>query len=66
MRVGVITGTCTYALPDLEGRGQEKVKTARGDALVTPHRLGAVQVVRAVPKIPNQLDRTGIVYRFEE
>jgi purine nucleoside phosphorylase len=45
LRVGVITGTGTYALPGLEAREPERVKTRWGEALVTPGRLEAIDVL---------------------
>jgi purine nucleoside phosphorylase len=45
MKVGVITGTGTYALPDLDAGERRTVTTRWGDALVTPGRLGEVEVL---------------------
>ncbi len=45
MRVGIITGTGTYALPGLVAEPSREVRTAFGDALVTPGRLGDVEVL---------------------
>ena len=41
----MITGTGTYALPHLEAEEPERVKTRWGEALVTPGRLAAVEVL---------------------
>ena len=45
MRVGVLTGTGTYALPGFEGRAAEPVETAWGTAEVTRGRFGEVEVL---------------------
>jgi purine nucleoside phosphorylase len=45
MRVGVITGTGTYALPGLEPRAREAVATPYGEALVTRAAIGGVEVL---------------------
>jgi purine nucleoside phosphorylase len=45
MRVGVITGTGTYALPGLERGAPEPVATRFGEALVTRGSLGEVAVL---------------------
>src|ERR687886_2641203 len=44
MKVGVLTGTGTYALAE-DGGGPEIVSTRWGDALVTPARLADVEVL---------------------
>lgn len=43
--VGVITGTGTYALPDLEAEEPREVETAFGPATVTPGTLAGVRVL---------------------
>jgi 5'-methylthioadenosine phosphorylase len=45
VRVGIITGSGTYALPGLEVSGEAERATAFGPAMVTEGRLGGVQVV---------------------
>src|SRR5205823_12994181 len=45
MRVGVLTGTATYALPGFESRQAETVTTRFGQARVTPGAIGDVEVV---------------------
>jgi purine nucleoside phosphorylase len=45
MRVGVITGTGTYVLPDLAEGFAEPVATRFGEALVTRSRQGQVEVL---------------------
>jgi purine nucleoside phosphorylase len=45
LKVGVITGTGTYALPDLDAGEPERVKTRWGEALVTPGQLEAIDIV---------------------
>jgi purine nucleoside phosphorylase len=45
MRVGVLTGTGTYALPGLDSDEPRRVGTRYGDALVTEGRLGAAEVL---------------------
>jgi purine nucleoside phosphorylase len=45
MRVGVITGTGTYALPGLEAGAREQVETRFGDALVTRAQTDDVEVL---------------------
>ncbi len=45
MRVGIVTGTGTYALPDLESGEPREVETPFGPALVNPGRLGEVEVL---------------------
>jgi purine nucleoside phosphorylase len=45
LKVGVITGTGTYALPDLDAGEPERVKTRWGEALVTPGRIEAIDVL---------------------
>ena len=45
MRVGVLTGTGTYALPGFEGRAAEPVETPWGTAEVTRGRFGEVEVL---------------------
>jgi 5'-methylthioadenosine phosphorylase len=45
LKVGVITGTGTYALPSLEAGSPEPFATRFGEALVTHGRLGEVEVL---------------------
>jgi 5'-methylthioadenosine phosphorylase len=45
MKVGVITGTGTYALPGLETGSPEQVPTRFGEALITRARMGEVEVL---------------------
>jgi purine nucleoside phosphorylase len=45
MRIGIITGTGTYALPGLEAGSPEPIATAHGEALVARGRMGAVEVL---------------------
>ncbi|PWU24923.1 MAG: phosphorylase, partial [Candidatus Rokuibacteriota bacterium] len=45
MRVGVITGTGTYALAGAGGEGPETVTTRFGEALVTRGAMGDVEVL---------------------
>jgi len=45
MRVGIVTGTGTYALPDLEAGEPREVSTLFGPALVNPGRVGDVEVL---------------------
>lgn len=45
MRVGIVTGTGTYALPDLEAGEPRAVETPFGPALVNPGRVGDVEVL---------------------
>src|SRR5256886_15571696 len=45
MKVGVITGTGTYALPGFEADAVRPVGTRFGEALVTPGQMEAVEVL---------------------
>ncbi len=45
MKIGVLTGTGTYALPGLETRDPDRVDTRYGDALVTQGTMGDVDVL---------------------
>src|SRR4051812_12817768 len=45
MRIGIITGSGTYALPDLDAGAPREVATPFGSALVTEGRLSGVEVV---------------------
>jgi purine nucleoside phosphorylase len=45
MRVGVITGTGTYALPGFKGRSPEPFATRFGETLVTHGQIGEVEVL---------------------
>src|SRR5947199_8109191 len=45
MRVGVLTGTGTYALPGFDAAGPELVSTRFGDAWVTSGQMGDVEVL---------------------
>ena len=45
MKVGIITGTGTYALPGVEAGPPEPVATRFGEALVTRGRLGEAEVL---------------------
>lgn len=45
MRVGIITGSGTYALPGLEARGTDSVTTRFGDVEVTAGLLAGVEVL---------------------
>jgi purine nucleoside phosphorylase len=45
VKVGVITGTGTYAMPGLEEGTPEPVATRFGEALVTRQRLGDVEIL---------------------
>jgi purine nucleoside phosphorylase len=45
MKVGILTGTGTYALAGLEAEAPREVKTRFGSALVSPGKVGGVEVV---------------------
>jgi purine nucleoside phosphorylase len=45
MRIGIITGSGTYALPGLEASGSDEVATPFGPALVTSGRFGRADVL---------------------
>ena len=45
MRVGIVTGTGTYALPGLEDAAPREVETTFGTARITEGRVGATEVV---------------------
>ena len=45
MRIGIITGSGTYALPDLDAGAPREVATPFGSALVTEGRLSGVEVI---------------------
>src|SRR3954466_11894151 len=45
MRIGIITGSGTYALPHLEAGAPREVATPFGSALVTEGRLAGAEVV---------------------
>ncbi len=45
MRIGIITGSGTYALPDFEGSRADEVDTRFGPALVTEGRFAGVDVL---------------------
>jgi 5'-methylthioadenosine phosphorylase len=45
MRIGIITGSGTYALPDLDAGAPHEVATPFGSALVTEGRLSGVEVI---------------------
>jgi purine nucleoside phosphorylase len=45
MRIGIITGSGTYALPGLQGAPAEEVSTRFGAALVSAGQLGDVEVL---------------------
>ncbi|HWH93674.1 MAG TPA: MTAP family purine nucleoside phosphorylase [Baekduia sp.] len=45
MRIGIITGSGTYALPDFEGAAPVEVATAFGPALVTEGRFAGADVL---------------------
>jgi 5'-methylthioadenosine phosphorylase len=45
MRIGIITGSGTYALPDLDAGAPEEVATAFGTALVTEGRFAGADVL---------------------
>jgi purine nucleoside phosphorylase len=45
MRIGIVTGSGTYALGGLEGAEQRTVPTPEGDVPVTVGRLGGVEIV---------------------
>ena len=45
MRIGIITGSGTYALPGMEGRPPEVVETPYGPATVTPGAFGGAEVL---------------------
>ena len=45
MKVGIITGTGTYALPGVEAGSPEPVRTRFGEALVSRGRLGDAEVL---------------------
>jgi 5'-methylthioadenosine phosphorylase len=45
MRIGILTGSGTYALPGLEVRAAELVRTLHGSALVTEGQFGGVEVL---------------------
>jgi purine nucleoside phosphorylase len=62
VRVGVITGTGTYALPELEGSAVEEVTTAHGSAQVTRGEAEGVEIVHLSrhgeghPRLSNHVD----------
>src|SRR5919109_1305219 len=45
MKVGIITGTGTYALPGFEADAAKTVSTAFGEAVVTEGEMGPVEVL---------------------
>jgi len=45
MRIGIITGSGTYALADLDARAREEVETAFGPAFVTEGRFAGADVL---------------------
>src|SRR4051795_4333811 len=45
MRIGIITGSGTYALPDLDAGAPEEVGTPFGPALVTEGRFAGADVL---------------------
>jgi purine nucleoside phosphorylase len=45
MRIGIITGSGTYSLPELQAGAPEEIVTPFGPALVAPGRLGEVEVL---------------------
>ncbi|MGK2937697.1 MAG: MTAP family purine nucleoside phosphorylase [Solirubrobacteraceae bacterium] len=45
MRIGILTGSGTYALPGLEVRSADLVRTLHGSALVTTGELAGVEVL---------------------
>jgi 5'-methylthioadenosine phosphorylase len=45
MRIGIITGSGTYALPDLDASAPEEVETPFGTAVVTEGRFAGVDVL---------------------
>jgi purine nucleoside phosphorylase len=45
MRIGIITGSGTYALPELEAGAPGRVATPFGDALVSEGRFAEADVV---------------------
>ena len=45
MRIGIITGSGTYALPDLDAQAPEAVDTPFGAAFVSEGRLGGAEVL---------------------
>lgn len=45
MRIGIITGSGTYALPDFEDAGSEQVSTEHGSATVTSGRFAGAEVL---------------------
>jgi purine nucleoside phosphorylase len=45
LKIGVLTGTGTYALPGLEAAEKQAVNTRWGETEVTPGRLGEVEVL---------------------
>lgn len=45
MRIGILTGSGTYALPGLDVRSADLVRTLHGSALVTTGDLGGVEVL---------------------
>lgn len=45
MRIGILTGSGTYALPGLEVRSADLVRTLHGSALVTAGELAGVEVL---------------------
>jgi purine nucleoside phosphorylase len=62
VRVGVITGTGTYALPELEGSAVEEVTTAHGSARVTRGQTRGVEIAHLSrhgeghPRLSNHVD----------
>lgn len=52
MRVGIITGSGTYALPALKGSSAETVATPFGDVEVTPGALAGVEVLHVSRHLP--------------
>ena len=72
MRVGVLTGTGTYALPGLESGDPRRVDTRYGAALVTEGRMGDAEVLhvsRHEPghkRLSNQVQHRANVWALKE
>ena len=72
MRVGVLTGTGTYALPGLESEEPRRVETRYGAALVTEGRMGDVDVLhvsRHEPghrRLSNQVQHRANIWALKE
>src|SRR4051795_9681352 len=52
MRIGIITGSGTYALPDFEGAQPIEVRTAFGPATITEGRFAQTDVLHVSRHLP--------------